>query len=203
MEDIAALAGLTKRTLYNNYGDKAALFLAIVADAMNYVDAFVATLQTDRNAEIDARMVEPVLREFAGRLAKGVLRPEVIALRRLLVAEARAFPELASHYFSRAPLRVMSSLAAWFKHLDRIGLLVVDHPKRAASQFSYLVVGELLDRGVLTGKAPSKREIDSSVHEAIGTFLARYQAGRLDGRIARGVRVSSAEDAAASALDTE
>jgi AcrR family transcriptional regulator len=40
MEDIAALAGLTKRTLYNNYPDKTALFVQIAADAIAYAERF-------------------------------------------------------------------------------------------------------------------------------------------------------------------
>ena len=44
MDDIAALAGLTKRTLYNNYPDKAALFVQIAADAIAYAEHFARGL---------------------------------------------------------------------------------------------------------------------------------------------------------------
>src|SRR5262245_11441501 len=44
MEALAAAAGLTKRTLYNNYGDKEALFRLIIADVLTYAEAFVRDL---------------------------------------------------------------------------------------------------------------------------------------------------------------
>src|SRR5688572_7058892 len=44
MDDIAALASIAKRTLYNNYADKAALFSEIVRDAIAYAEAFVVGL---------------------------------------------------------------------------------------------------------------------------------------------------------------
>src|SRR5215475_12391720 len=47
MEEIAALAGLTKRTLYNNYGDKDALFTQIVADVLAYAETFVRGLHEE------------------------------------------------------------------------------------------------------------------------------------------------------------
>jgi AcrR family transcriptional regulator len=40
MEEIAALAGLTKRTMYNNYPHKEALFTQIVADVIAFAEAF-------------------------------------------------------------------------------------------------------------------------------------------------------------------
>ena len=103
MEEIAAAAGLTKRTLYNNYGDKDALFIEIVADAISYADSFVKALRGELGSGLDASTLEPALCAFAERLAFGILRPEVIALRRLLDAEGKSFPDLAADYFGRAP----------------------------------------------------------------------------------------------------
>src|SRR5512134_2394069 len=44
MEEIAALAGHTKRTVYNNYPDKDALFIQIVADVTGYAEEFARGL---------------------------------------------------------------------------------------------------------------------------------------------------------------
>ena len=175
MEEIAAAAGLTKRTLYNNYGDKDALFIEIVADTISYADSFVTALRGELGVGLDASALEPALCEFAERLALGILRPEVIALRRLLVAEAKSFPDLAADYFRRAPGQVIEALASRFKHLGRHGLLDVPDARRAASQFAYLIVGELLDRSVLVGAIPTQKEIVISVREGVRTFLARYK----------------------------
>src|SRR5690606_9884794 len=103
MEEIAALAGIAKRTLYNNYTDKAALFTQIVADVMAYAEAFARGLGAGFAGDMGAAELPAALHDLGRRLALAILRPEVIALRRLLIGEARTFPELAKEYYDRAP----------------------------------------------------------------------------------------------------
>jgi TetR/AcrR family transcriptional regulator, mexJK operon transcriptional repressor len=174
MEDIAAVAGLTKRTVYNNYTEKAALFTQIMADAIAYAEEFASGLPAHFAAGLTAVALPAALHDLGRTLALGILRPEVIALRRLLIGEARAFPELAAEYFTRAPGRVIAALASGFDHLSGQGLLQVPDAKRAAEQFAYLVVGEPLDRAILVGRMPSNAHVIACARDGVETFLARY-----------------------------
>ena len=176
MEDIAAAAGLTKRTLYNNYGDKEALFTEIVSHVLAYAEEFVRELHEEFAAEITKANLHDRLHDLGGRLALGIVRPEVIALRRLLIGESRVFPSLAADYFDRAPGQVIDALAAGFASLGRRRLLRVSNPHRAAAQFAYLVAGEPLDRAVLVGSVPTKAQVIARAHDGVETFLARYLA---------------------------
>jgi hypothetical protein len=99
----------------------------------------------------------------------------VIALRRLLIGEAREFPALATHYFDRAPGQVLEALAAEFERLGRARLLRVTDPRRAAAQFAYLVAGEPLDRAVLVGATPARALVIACARDGVETFLARYR----------------------------
>jgi TetR/AcrR family transcriptional repressor of mexJK operon len=177
MEDIAELAGLTKRTLYNNYADKEALFTEVVGDVTAYADAFVRGLREEFATDITTtRKLRASLDDLGRRLALGIVRPEVIAIRRLLIGEARAFPALAREYFDRAPGQVIEALATWFERLGQAGVLRVADVRRAAAQFAYLVAGEPLDRAVLTGTIPPKDHVIACALEGVTTFLARYTA---------------------------
>ncbi|HEY9229519.1 MAG TPA: TetR/AcrR family transcriptional regulator C-terminal domain-containing protein, partial [Gemmatimonadaceae bacterium] len=178
MEDIAALAGLTKRTVYNNYGDKDALFTEIVGDTIAFAEEFARGLHEEFAAGITAANLRSALDDLARRLALGVMRPEVIALRRLLIGESRAFPALAAEYFDRAPGQVIEALASEFGQLGRRGLLRVPDARRAAGQFAYLIVGEPLDRAMLVGTSPSKEHVIACAREGVETFLARYAVER-------------------------
>src|SRR5215470_17294376 len=89
MEEIAAAAGLTKRTLYNNYGDKSALFTQIVTDTLGFAETFVRGLHEAFTDGVTAANLRATLDDLARRMALGIMRPEVIALRRLLIGEAR------------------------------------------------------------------------------------------------------------------
>lgn len=180
MEEIAASAGLTKRTVYNNYADKEALFTQIVADVIAYAEEFAHELRGAFSVAITAANVRTTLEDLGCRLALAIVRPEVVALRRLLIGEARSFPALARAYFDRAPGQVIEALAYGFEHLEQAGLLRVADARSAAAQFAYLAVGEPLDRAILGGTLPPKRHLVACAREGVETFLARYGAGRND-----------------------
>jgi TetR/AcrR family transcriptional repressor of mexJK operon len=177
MEDIAALAGLAKRTVYNNYPDKDALFNQIVLDVIAFAEKFARGLREEFTAGITAANLHAALDDVGCRLALTVVRPEVIALRRLLISEARALPSLARDYFDRVPGQVMETLASGFEQLRSAGLRVADG-RRAAAQFAYLVVGEPLDRAMLVGTTPPREQVIAYARDGVETFLARYASAR-------------------------
>ena len=179
MAEIAAQGGLTKRTVYNNYADKHALFTQIVAEVIAYAEEFARGVRDDFAAGITAANVRVALTDLGRRLALGIVRPEVIALRRLLIGEAREFPDLAATYFDRAPGQVLEALAVGFERLGRAGLLRRSDARIAAAQFAYLVAGEPLDRAVLVGTVPSKQHVLNCAREGVETFLARYGTARI------------------------
>jgi TetR/AcrR family transcriptional repressor of mexJK operon len=179
MEEIAAAAGLTKRTLYNNYADKAALFGEIVSEAMTFAETFARGLHQEFTVKISAASLRAMLDDLARRMALAIMRPEVIVLRRLLVGEARAFPALGAEYFERAPAQVLAALAAGFERLTRDGLLRCPDPRIAAAQFAYLIVGEPLDRAMLVGTVASEEQVLTAAREGVQTFLARYAGKRV------------------------
>jgi TetR/AcrR family transcriptional repressor of mexJK operon len=181
MDEIAALAGLTKRTVYNNYGDKDALFREVIVDTIAVAEDFAREMR-DAFTGATAAGLPAALEAFGRRLALGIVRGEVVAIRRLLIGEARGFPDLAIQYFDRAPGQVMATLADRFAKLAQAGLLGIDDPRRAAAQFAYLVAGEPLDRAVLTGAVPPEREIVATAREGVRTFLARYAPSRKQSR---------------------
>jgi TetR/AcrR family transcriptional repressor of mexJK operon len=178
MEEIAALAGLTKRTLYNNYPDKDALFTRIVVEVIAYAEEFARGLREEFIVGTTAGTLRATLDDLGRRLALGIVRPEVIALRRLLIGEARQFPALAREYFDRAPGQVLEALASGFEHLGQVGLLRVADARRAAAQFAYLVAGEPLDRAVLVGTIPPREHVIGCARDGVETFLARYGSAR-------------------------
>lgn len=176
IEGIAALAGVTKRTVYNNYADKEALFVQIVEDIIGYAGAFAREFDEALGAPITAANLRTNLDEIGRRLAFAILQPSVIAVRRLLIAEARNLPVLARDYYDRVPAQVLNVLASGFERLSKTGLLRVTDSRCAAAQFAYLIVGEPLDRAVLAGRIPPRNYVVTSAREGVETFLARYRA---------------------------
>ncbi|UQS23830.1 TetR/AcrR family transcriptional regulator [Amycolatopsis thermalba] len=174
VDDIAAAAHVSKRTVYNNFGDKENLFteivLGVTATAEQFADKLVGALR-------DTTDVAAALRTLARQHVGAVSNPQIVRLRRLIIAEAARFPELAREYHRRAPGRVITALAEAFAALGERGALRVPDPRRAAEHFSFLVLGAVLDEAMFAPDAPppSEAERDRIATDAVEVFLAAYR----------------------------
>ena len=114
MDEIAARAGVSKQTVYKQFGDKEGLFTEIVLGTIDQVgEPFFAGIGTLEDSE----NLEPELRELARRLVGIVEDPRLLQLRRLVVAEAGRFPELGRTYYERGPGRTSATLTSTFQNL--------------------------------------------------------------------------------------
>jgi TetR/AcrR family transcriptional repressor of mexJK operon len=145
VDDIAAAAGVSKRTVYNVFTDKEQLFRAIIGDAIATAERFSAALAVTTAEATDAAAA---LTTLARELAASVLGGRVVPLRRLLIGEARRFPEFAAEYYERAPGRVMAAVAVVLRTFADRGQLRVDDAELAAEHFAYLAIGASLDRAL-------------------------------------------------------
>ena len=113
MDQIAADAAVSKQTVYKQFADKEQLFREIVLGVTGNSEAIIADLTSVlRDSEINsAADLRTVLTDLARRYIDGVLRPNVLSLRRLIIAEAERFPDLARTYFEQAPSRGIDVIA--------------------------------------------------------------------------------------------
>jgi len=173
MDDIAEEAGVSKRTVYNNFADKEALFREVALAAAEIAKGFA----TDAAAELaDPDDLPEALFALARRLALATTDPRFVRLRRLLIGETHRFPDLAAEYYRLAPGTVMATLAAAFESLASRGRLHVTDPDRAAEQFAFLVLGAALDRAMFDGrdKAPDSDSLLRAADDGVRTFLAAH-----------------------------
>ena len=122
--------------------------------------------------------VEERLIETAIALARGVLRPEVLQLRRLAITESVGFPTAVAAYFERGPGSSLRLLAEAFRSLHAEGLLVVPDPASAAAQYAYAAVAPLQDRALLTGVTPSTAEVEAFAADAARAFFRAHRPSR-------------------------
>ncbi|MGC5015502.1 TetR/AcrR family transcriptional regulator [Streptosporangium sp. DT93] len=173
VEEVAAVAGVSKPTVYKHFTDKRRLFLEIVAAV---VDEACQAVQDAVSGLEGTRDVEAELRELARRQLALVLRPRVVRLRRLVIGETSRFPELGRAFHERGPGRTIAALAEAFAGLDARGALRVADPVTAATQFNWLVMSAPVNQAMLLGddRAPTAPELDHHVEGAVRVFLAAY-----------------------------
>ena len=172
VDDIAREAGVVKRTVYNVFGDKEALFRETVAVSIAVAERFSAELAADTATMRDASRDVP---RVARHLAAAVLRGPVLPLRRLMISEAARFPDLAAEYRRRAPEAVLSALSSALEALADRGQLRIDDPDVAAEHFAFLIMGADMDRGLFSSRAVSDARVRARADAGAAAFLRAYR----------------------------
>jgi AcrR family transcriptional regulator len=175
MDELAALSGVSKQTVYTHFGSKEALFVELVSTMTSLAGDAV---HTDLPDPLGADDLPDFLQAYAERQLAVALTPRLLQLRRLVIGEVGRFPDLARVLWERGPVRAMSALAERFDRLGRAGLLDVADPASAAEHFNWLAMSGPLNAAMLLGDAAVPSAPDRRAHaaEAVRIFLAAYGA---------------------------
>lgn len=174
MDEVASLAGVSKQTVYKHFADKEGLFQEIVLATIDQVgEPFYDALPSLE----DTADVEADLRAIARRLVAIVMRPQLLQLRRLVIAEAGRFPELGRSYYGRGPGRTAETLAARLEQLASRGVLQVDDAALAASHFLWLVISIPLNAVMFGGSETqfTTRQLNRFADAGARAFLEGYR----------------------------
>jgi AcrR family transcriptional regulator len=174
-DEVAARAAVSKQTLYRNFADKQHLFAEVVLDATVSVASDLAAAALVNLDGTDD--VAEALRGFGRSFTSGLLLPDVIRLRRLVIAEADRFPDVARAWFERGFEPMLGTLGAALQRLADRGLLHrLDDERLAAYQLAALIMYEPMNQVMFAGTdaAPDRSELDRIVDAAVAVFLGYY-----------------------------
>lgn len=176
IDNIAAEACVSKRTLYDYFGDKERLFLSVIEEAQDALRRqFIEVVDRNLTGVQDIQDVRAALVAFGRELAPGVARSQQhAAVIRLLISESPHFPALLERW-SR-PQREYQALAERLALLHERGILDITEPEEAACHLGSLIIGRLNNRS-LFGRLPlDDAEIDRVVVGGVEVFLRAYRA---------------------------
>lgn len=171
IDAIAAEAGVSTRTIYNHFADKAQLFQTLIQEsAARVAEAQIAIIDRYLSKVTDP---EADLVAFGRAWATPIPdHADHFALVRHINADAGHIPQTAIEAWQEAgPLRVRRELARRMRGLADQGLLRVDDPDRAALHLSLLVA---VANPSLPGAALSDEEITEMVASGVRAFLHGY-----------------------------
>jgi TetR/AcrR family transcriptional regulator, mexJK operon transcriptional repressor len=166
IELVARRAGISKRTFYHRFPDKAALFGAVVHRLVNRLRPSKRRLKLGQGSTAEK------LVQLARLILAASLEPEALALHRVIVAEAIRFPELA---------RTVASQSAREEAIGFIVALLEAEARRSgrklgqahfiAEQFLQLVVSVPQRRALGLGAKMSRAEQARWAQDAVALFL--------------------------------
>lgn len=172
MDAVARTAGVSKATLYAHFSGKEALFESIIADGCAQMRQRADTLLASHGLPL-----RQALMELALHWLRFLLRPQVRALHRVVIAEAVRFPALARAFYSAGPQAMQLWLTGWMAGEQAHGRLPAGaDTARAAELFLTLLRGDLFLRATLAlvDEAEAEKVLPGIAAEAADTFLRLY-----------------------------
>jgi TetR/AcrR family transcriptional regulator of autoinduction and epiphytic fitness len=169
MDRIAQRAGVSKRTVYNHFPNKEALFQECVSVLVARMDA-----QAHAGDDPEAPVAER-LRAYASRKLRMSLDPEILAPTRALMAEVIRDPALGRRV--SGPFTAGSALRGLLREETARGRLAVPEADLdlACLQLTELVKGPLFWPWLMGFRdAPTEAEITRVIDDSVTMFLARY-----------------------------
>jgi TetR/AcrR family transcriptional regulator, mexJK operon transcriptional repressor len=162
IDAISREAGAAKRTLYESFGDKAALFRAVIA--------------AESGAVLGSPRERPGLRAqleaFAYAVFTRIHTEEKAAIYRMVVSEAKAFPGLARDFHATGPGRGVAVVTALLRDATKRKAIACPDPREAARHFVGLLLGEPHLRLVLgLAEPPSPARARGQAKSTVDFFL--------------------------------
>ncbi len=174
LDQVGRAAGVSRQTVYNQFGSKDAVFRAVVDRHWDAVRTEVAAVASVPPASLADP--EDVLRSFARSLLRFVHETDQIAFTRLVIAESRHAPWVAEEFYRSGKAPLVAALAGALAKLTDRKLLRCEWPELAARQFmgliqEFTIWPQVMAVGSSLQDVPRDAVV---VDEAVAMFLVRY-----------------------------
>jgi AcrR family transcriptional regulator len=157
IDKVASEAGVSTRTIYERYKNKADLLAAVIGRLVDRVATVMAT------ADLDRLQPREALTWIAETLTERASDPDSAALFRIVATEAHRFPELAARMRENDKRCVDNEIARYFRSQIKRGTLRLGDPERAAKLFLQMVFSELHEQWLFGGD-PAVAQLNFSEH---------------------------------------
>jgi len=166
MSSIAGRAGVSKPTLYQYFGDKEALFTAVLQEGCEHI---ITPLSAP-----DGKLVDR-LWSFSWVYADFVLRADMLSLARLVLGEASRRPQIAETYHKAGPGKAFKGLVKFIEECQAAEELQVDNVEYAAQELWSLILSGPRDHYLhFVDQVPDRQELLGSISHGLRTFIKVY-----------------------------
>ena len=176
MDAVADLAGVSKQTVYSNFGSKEALFLRVVHEMTG--GAAETLFENDQSVEYPDSVADYFYSASVAQLSV-VMTSRLMRLRRMVIGEVERFPELGRELHRSGPKPSIDKFARAIRRYQASGALKSGDPMKAAKHYNWLLMGEPVNSAMLLGDdgLPTKSEIAKHAKDCVDLFLSAYASG--------------------------
>jgi AcrR family transcriptional regulator len=166
IEAVVERAGISKRTFYHRFNDKAALFAAVVHQ-------IIEQLRPPPDVPlVEGATLHDILRRLAGLILRAALSPRALALHRLVTAESVRFPKLVRAVNSESATQEAKALIGDLLAREiRDSRFTTEARAFAAEQFLTMVVAQPQRRAMGLGSPMTPHELDAWADNVVTLFL--------------------------------
>ena len=166
MDEVAAEAGVSKKTLYRLIPTKADLFQATITER---IERFIVALDEDALTRMP---LVPALERIMTEYGLLTLSDDVVAVQRLVIAESERFPELASGFHKDAVVTTQAILVRCLERQRDAGHVVLEDCLEAAGMLRGMMAMEPQRAMMLAGaRALSGTEVVDRAKRCVRIFV--------------------------------
>lgn len=164
MDDVATLAGMSKRTLYQHFPSKAELFGAVMQDCFCPI-AIDPVLESEPDLAL-------ALCGMLVALTRHLFEPRQVAIFRLVIGEVKRSPELADAFHQAAMGKGANALERRLAAEMALGRLSLASPVEGAHMLFGMAIGAAHTFLLLGMRAPpTEEEMGRRTRDAVEVFL--------------------------------
>jgi len=185
VEAIVRRAQVSKRTFYDRFRDKSDLTAAVIARLINSVRPPAEV------ALVEGRNLHEILVHLGSLILEAALMPRVLAMHRLIVAEAHRFPDLAAAVAKAGGREEAVTLISGLLGRHHVnGAPGTRDLRFAAEQFLQMIVSTPQMRAMGLGQPVEPAEHKPWVHATVSLFLDGFHSTVPSGGKQSGKRAS-------------
>lgn len=175
VSQITAEVGGSKATIYSHFPSKEELFVECITAA---ADDYIESITEQSVAQLDAAGTDAhaVLRQYGIGYLTFICSPDIVAARRLMIAEATR-SGIGKLFLAKIG-GMRAHVVAFLSQLMASGALRPDDARLAAEHLRAMLEAEVMEPLLLQARddSPGEGEIALAADRAVGAFLRAYAA---------------------------
>jgi AcrR family transcriptional regulator len=158
-------AGGSRRTIYNEFGNKEGLFKAVLQQKACEVVLILSDVG-------DINQPRASLIKVCHLFLTKLLEPDMVTFFKLLINTIQDIPDIGDMMYKHALVDGPKGLASYLLQLNDIGTIKVINPQHASQLLLGMVKGHLHTHALLDPSyKPSEQQISTQVEQAVDIFL--------------------------------